>query len=210
MKEKQYFCYLVELERAKRPDLKEMVLKKLEALSPNNKVMSLEVDEFKLIEDWHHSILFELIDLYHGNLDISKISAQLEISNFEIKNSHERMERLELIQKNKIGLYKKVNNNIVVKSLISNKALQNYHTSMLQKASKALITQSPKKKYIGSETLSFDDSSLVEFNEITENYFQQVLKLAEKSNKKNHIYHLGIQFFQLYSKKESDHELHSS
>jgi hypothetical protein len=50
---------------------------------------------------------------------------------------------------------------------------------------------------VGSETFAFSDKHLREANQITEEYFQRMSALAKKPGQKNHVYHLGVQFFNL-------------
>ncbi|RYZ69650.1 MAG: DUF4423 domain-containing protein, partial [Proteobacteria bacterium] len=68
---------------------------------------------------------------------------------------------------------------------------------MLSKAIESLPTQSPQEKFIGSETLAFDSTRLAAASEIIEDCFSRVVKLAAESEKKDSVYHIGIQMFRL-------------
>ena len=75
---------------------------------------------------------------------------------------------------------------------------------MLNKAHSAIVEQTNKEKFIGSETFPMASEDLDEAKDIIENCFQQLLQLSTRSKNRNQIYHAGIQMFQLNKKKKKD------
>ncbi len=71
---------------------------------------------------------------------------------------------------------------------------------MLGKAQGVLHTQTNDQKSVGSETMVMGVEDLAEANDIIESCFQQILALSNRSKNKTHVYHVGIQLFQVSKK----------
>lgn len=195
-RESDYFITLVQLDSAKSSELKMSLLKKIEALSPHRSI-DLSLDIFRAISEWHHIPMLEMTYLNNFNFSAQSIAKKLGISKAEADSSIDRLERLELIEKIKEGKFKKCDDNLIVKSIQPNNALRIFHKQMLKKAIESIDNQTPQEKIIGSETLAFDSENLAKANEIIEECFERIVELSNKSKKKNSVYHLGIQFFNL-------------
>jgi uncharacterized protein (TIGR02147 family) len=89
------------------------------------------------------------------------------------------------------------NKGLQTASEIPNEALRKFHEQMLNKAVQALTTQTPKEKFIGSETFAFDEASLQKATDIIEECFSKIVYLASSQADKKNVYHLGIQMFRL-------------
>lgn len=198
-REIEYFCTLVQFDSAKGPTVRESLAKKLMHLNPKKKIHELSVEFFRLVADWYHFAIRNLLDVDGFELTATNAAKKLGITRLEAEAAIDRLERLELIEKseNNSGQYQKTKDYVLVKSHLSNEALRHFHSQMLQKASESLTTQTTNEKIVGSETFAFNPQSLKEANELTEEYFEKMKNLSEKSNSKTEVYHLGVQFFNL-------------
>ncbi len=200
--EQEFFCTLVSLEKETNPELREIFLRKLKTLRPKTTIHDSSIDSFQLMAEWYHSAILELTNISEFSLAPVAIAQKLDISPLEATEALERLERLMLLEKNTHGQYQKTKRHIQFKSEHANDALRKYHKQMLEKAIVSLTEQSPSEKNVGSETFAISKDQLKEARELTENYFNQMIRLSQKGKKpKTDVYHLGVQFFNLTTQK---------
>lgn len=195
--ETEYFTLLVQYENAREPELKHEYQQRLSALNSNGPVRDLSIDAFKMIADWYHIPILEMTNLTSVNVTPALASKKLGISTTEAQVALERLERLELIERDEKGRYAKVHGNAVFKAELPNLALRHFHKQMLEKATISLETQSPKEKYIGSQTFPIDLAQLESAKPIIEKFRRELVDHFIKGKRKTHVYHLGVQLFNL-------------
>jgi uncharacterized protein (TIGR02147 family) len=196
-KESEYFQTLVQLESAQSPELKLKLSRKLESLFHKNRSQNLSLETFRAMSDWYHVAIVELTEIQGLILNAENVSRLLGISRIEAVAAIDRLERAGLIVQNSAGRFIKGGGNPILASKERNEALQNFHRQMLARASVAVQNQTNSEKFIGSETVAINPKDLPKFAQIFEDCFSKILELAEKSKSKSHVYHLGIQFFDL-------------
>lgn len=192
----EYFTTLVESEKTKSLEHKDVLLRKIRALYPQAEVTCLEADSFKLIADWYHFAILRLTELEKFEPSSKWISKSLGITTEEADLAVERLLRLGLLKKNGKTVTKP-NANPRAVSNMPNDALRSFHRQTLLKAMESLQEQLPSEKFIGSETIAIDKSTLSELERESEKFFNRVLAIAAKGKKKNHVYHVGVQIFKL-------------
>jgi len=62
-KEKEYFCNLVNLSSAKSQEAKGLIEERLKEIHPKSQFYTLELDAFRVISDWYHYAILEMIEL---------------------------------------------------------------------------------------------------------------------------------------------------
>jgi uncharacterized protein (TIGR02147 family) len=203
IREKEYFFALVEFENAKDPDTKVHLASRVARFPKKYNVENLSVDSFRLLSDWYHFPILQLIKIPGFEFSVNKIAAKLEISSQLAADAVTRLERLNLIKKNEAGKYVQVfENNIRVESKDANLALQTFHKQMLEKAITSLKSQTPQEKYVGSETIAFDSSQLPKVESMINEFMDQLLTLAQAAKKPDEVYHLNVMFFRLTKPEE--------
>ena len=195
--ELEYFQLQVQLEGTQDPELKSSLLERQKVLNPTRQPQDLSVDVFKAIADWYHVPILEMANLERFDFTPAGISQALGIKQVEAQAAVERLLRLELLFQDSAGKISKAKEQWLISSKIPNEALRKYHRQMLGKAIDSLETQTPKEKFIGSETFPFDATQLQQARGVIEECFSKLVKLAATGKKRKKIYHLGIQFFDL-------------
>jgi uncharacterized protein (TIGR02147 family) len=99
-------------------------------------------------------------------------------------------------------LYKKKHSTNSVKSQNKNLSLQQFHREMLEKAKNALLEQGNDQKYTGTVTLAIDPKQLSELQEVFRSFIKKVIRVADKGHKKERVYHLSVNFFDLFGAKK--------
>jgi len=199
-KQTDYFVLLVQLEQAKTPQHKESILSKLNLINGKTEVRDLSVDMFKIMADWYHIPIVEMTALDDFDFTPRNIAERLDISIQEVELALERLERLEMLEKDEDGRYHKTVSNYVFKSNKPNPALRQFHHQMMSKAQHSLTTQTPEEKYVGSQTFSIDVNQLGEARNIIEECRAKLVELFNRVNragKRTETYHFGVQLFKL-------------
>jgi uncharacterized protein (TIGR02147 family) len=206
LKQTRYFQTLVHYENSQDANLRKVLKTELMVLNPQmRKQFEVQDGHYIVLSEWHHIALIELTYLFPKKLTAAIVSEQLNIEIEQAEAALGLLEKLCFIEK-KNNSYTKTKRQFTFNSDLGNHALRNFHKTMLGKAQLALVEQTNREKFIGSETFPLSLEDLDQAKDIIENCFQQLLQLSESSQKKTHIYHAGIQLFQLNrpAKKESD------
>lgn len=193
----EYFVTLVQYDSARSNETRADLMEKLIMLAPRTQANKLDLDNFKLIADWYHAGVLKMTATTQPTDSPSAISNFLGISMEQASDAVERLTRLNLLEKDTNGRLSQTNTWLQTTSEIPNEALRKFHEQMLHKAVEALTTQSPKQKFIGSETFAFDEESLQKATDIIEDCFKRVVQLANSQADTKNVYHLGIQMFRL-------------
>lgn len=204
LKESKYFQTMVHHENSQDQNLKQILESHLIILNPLlRKKFELEEDYFIVLSEWYHIAIMELTYVFPKKLDAKLVSEQLNIDLETAQSALTLLERLDLLEK-KGESFIKTKKKFTFKSELANHAIRHFHRTMLGQAQTSLIEQTSKEKFIGSETFPLAIEDLDEAKDIIENCFQQLLKLSERSHQRKHIYHAGIQLFQLNRPKKRD------
>ena len=198
---KSYFIDLVKLETSQSESVRMKAIESLEQNSGSQYQHNLTIDSFKVIADWYHYPIMELVQVSGFVFNPRNIAAKLGISTLEASNAIERLERLELIEKLPSGKYGACKETVIAKTPGVSDGLRKFHRQMLHKAIEAIDVQSNQEKSIGSETFAFDSRQLAQANQIIEECFDKMLKLSRKTKNKDHVYHMGIQLFKITNNK---------
>lgn len=194
----KYFNTLVQYASTKNEDFKLLLTNQLRILNPKmREQFEGNVAHFRFMSDWHHTAILEMTFLPNQQMDPESIAHKLEITATQAREALELLQKLELIRPTGPGCYEKTHKKLVFQTNSPNQALRKFHHQMLGKAQESLATQSSLEKLVGSETFPMGIEDLSEANDIVEGCFQQILELSKRSQNKTHVYHLGIQLFQI-------------
>jgi uncharacterized protein (TIGR02147 family) len=196
-KERDYFVSLVQIETTKSESSKMALMEKVRAMNPKLQMQSIAIDHFKVISEWFHFAILELLQVEAFDFSVKRASKALGVSGHQVEIAVARLQRLGLIEQNENGKYIVKNADVLVQSSIPAQALRDFHRQMLTKTAESIENQSPQEKIIGTETLAFDSDDLNEADKAIEECFQKIIALSRKSRSRNSVYHLGIQFFNL-------------
>jgi uncharacterized protein (TIGR02147 family) len=202
-KEFEYFCLLVEIENTKLPERKNILLSRLREISPSYKTRDLALEQFQVISDWYHMAILQITDLTEFAFSPELIAKRLGISKVEAELAIGRLERLELIAKDENGRFRKTDSRLLAGSHAPQEGLRKFHKQMLTKAIESLTEQTPQEKWLGTETFAFDPRLLTEANQIIEQFFDRMVQLARKGEKRDQVYHLSTCLFRITDPKKN-------
>ncbi|MGE0615628.1 MAG: TIGR02147 family protein, partial [Bacteriovoracia bacterium] len=176
--ETEYFCLLVQQEKAKNPEARAVVASRLSTLNPHRETQDLSVDTFRAIADWYHIPILAMTELPDFDFQARDVAKRLGISNAEADAAISRLIRLELIERDAGGKYRRVHFNPIFKTQAAHQGLRHFHRQMLERAISSLDGQTSQEKYIGSETFVMDEASLREAGILIEECVTKVAALA--------------------------------
>jgi uncharacterized protein (TIGR02147 family) len=161
------------------------------------KTKMIRADEFRLISEWYHLSILELLNIKDSELNPQWISAQLGITVAEAANAIERLIRLGWIhEEGKKWISRKEYRSMTAPVAI--KTIQKYQKQLIQKAEKAIQTQSPDIRTMQSLVLALPKKNYTKAIEELEAFCQDFnLKFGAKSGNGDHVYALTMQFFQI-------------
>jgi uncharacterized protein (TIGR02147 family) len=195
--ETQYLCLLVQLDQEKDPVFREELTKRLAVINPQRKSYDLSVDHFKAIAEWHHYAILELTYITGFRLEPDAAAKKLGISKVEAEIAIDRLKRLDLLERDERGHYRKTHSNIVFQSQTPNGALKLYHKQVLQKALESIDAQTPAERMSATDILPIDSKHLPEVDRLSREFSSAVIQLSEKSKVKDRVYALSVHFFGL-------------
>lgn len=202
-REAEYFCSLVQYQDAKHIESKALLLDKINGLRSRREVHNIPLDAFKVLADWYHITIIEMLGMKGFNPTPAHISRRLGISLLEAETALDRLKRLQLIELNADGALVRTHKSRKIESSEKNLALQAFHRQMLEKAAQSLTMQTPKEKFVGSETFAFDVSQMPEVQRRIDEFLDDLSEFAATGANPTETYHAGVQLFRLTRKEET-------
>jgi uncharacterized protein (TIGR02147 family) len=190
--ETHVFCNLIAAQHARSVSAKN---KAKELLKKSDYIYSdIEVDTFKVISDWYHFAIVELINTKDFKYTNKWIGSQLGITEAKTKEAIERLIKVGLITE-KNGTISPCSRFYVNQKGISHESIKNYHRQILDKAKLAIDSQSIDVRDFGSLTIAISEEDIPFVKEKLKefrNYLDQ--ELSKKTDRK-YVYQLGTQFY---------------
>lgn len=205
--QKKYFEVLILYKKSKTLDEQKLYLDIIDELRPKSSkfVRSIDIELFKVISDWHHTAILELLNLkdFQSNPVWIRKALNYEVSTSEIEDAIKRLISLKLIEKSKTGkLVRRQNESLLLESNFSSSAIQSFHKKMLDKASRAIESQSTEDRDLRGSTLAIKSSDYNKILEIIKNAHSEIIKYAS-SGDGDDVCHFNTQFFHLTKKERS-------
>ena len=186
------------------PDLRRGYEKRLLPQAVTNNGLTEEIrfqelteDRFRMISDWHHWALLELIRTKEFSPHKRSVASRLGISVAEVADAFERLERLGLIKK--IGnTYKVLNSEITTVGIPgSGVALRRLQRQYLEKAIYALENVPFDLRDQSTVTLACDPKDLPLLKDRLKSLRREMAILMDRSRHKKSVYALTLSLFPL-------------
>jgi uncharacterized protein (TIGR02147 family) len=164
-----------------------------------NDYKELSVEVFKIISNWYHHAILELVTLKTFRNDNAWIAKKLGISEIEVKMAIERLMRLEMLEVKKGKLFP-TELNTRTSNDISSDAIKKFHKQMLQKAMDCIVLQNIDKRDISHAILTINSKDLPEIKRKIQKFRDELceqIDLLSAATKRDHVYSLGVQFFRI-------------
>ena len=164
-----------------------------------NDYKEVSLEAFKIISNWYHHAILELVTLKNFRNDASWIAKKLGISEIEVKMAIERLTRLEMLEV-KSGKLVPTELNTRTTNDVPSEAIRKFHKQMLQKAMDSITLQNIDKRDVSLAVLTVNSKDLPEIKRKIQKFRNELceqIDLLSPANKRDHVYSLGIQFFRI-------------
>ncbi len=183
--ESSHFLDLVMLTHSNSAQVKKLIEFRIQqrVAAQNSEFKTLDIEAFKAIADWHHYAILELSLTKGFKSDPKWIAARLGISPFEVTQAIDRLERLELLEKDKAGKIRKTEVNITASYSVPSAALRKLAKGLLEKAIDSLETQSIEERDVTNITMAIDPLLLPEAKKMIADFRRKLCAHLEQGNR---------------------------
>lgn len=189
------FRYLLRFDLAKTKQAKDDVYREINDLNLlPKKFRLLAHDEFRIVSDWYHFAIFELIGV-HPRIGVQLTAKRLQISEQLVRLALLRLQRVKLIERTPDGFRKLMQECRV--GPISSQAIRQFHDQHLRRAQRALIEQDTEMRNFCGRTFAIDPKKLPEAKQAMLEFREKMSKLLYSSSSEGAVYHLGMQLYRL-------------
>ena len=157
---------------------------------------NLAQDQFKLIGDWWHFAILNLIETKDFENSAPWVAARLGLSISVVESAIELLQRLEMIKVDKKGLLKRTESRYQTSDDIANLAIRRSHVKDLELIQGSLDRDALANRDITSITIAVDPSQIAEAKKAVRQ-FQDLFINRFVSRNASEVYRLSISFFPL-------------
>lgn len=204
LESKRYFELLVLLQNSKTVDEKHLYMELIETLGqPQIKQsQNLSIEAFRVISDWYHTAILELIELRDFQSDPIWIAERLrgEVTPQQVTKAIERLCKLELVTETASGKLKRVKDNpVLLENYIPSEAIRHFHKQMIDKAKEAIEKQDIEDRDLRGSTIAIRKKDYKKIQQIIKEAHAKIVSLAADGNA-DELYQFNTQLFSLTTK----------
>jgi uncharacterized protein (TIGR02147 family) len=194
--EKLIFCDQVASIHSRSATKRDLASKRIEQVKRMYAGSSLQMDTFKIISDWYHFAILEITYLEDFNSEHTWMAKKLGMSKLEVDAAVERLIRVGLLQ-NKNGKLRATEDYTSTPNDIPSEVIKKFQRQLIEKSLTALTMQSIESRDITSLTLSIDKNKLPTAKKKLREFRREFNAEFGHGKKKNSVYCLALQFFEL-------------
>lgn len=157
----------------------------------------ITLDYFRLISDWYHYAILELVSISDFEQNYKNIALALGISVNEAQIAIERLIRLKMLKRTKDGWKNISGNNTNIDNEFVIAARRKLQKQILEKALLALEEVPIQNRDQSSITMAIDTSLLPEAKKRITQFRRELSDFLQSSPKKNEVYNLSLSLYPL-------------
>lgn len=165
---------------------------------------SISVDQFKVISEWFHLAYLELVDMDEVKYsDVKVAAASLGLPVKTLKIAIKRLQEVGFLRTNEQGHFE-VDPSTRLGDHIPSEAIRQYHSEILKRADQALETQDMTRRFSSSTVIALpkeDVNKILSELKSLAIQFLDPYTVTNERKKKDSLYCLSVQFFDLLSEK---------
>jgi uncharacterized protein (TIGR02147 family) len=162
----------------------------------------VSLDEFRFIADWYHLATLELLELNDEYQNLPKMAKALGLTKSKMKEVIERLINLKLLKREDDKLFVDSATTNVGENAPSS-SIRLFHAQIMAKAHRALETQNVDQRDFSSTLFTISKSDLPEIKKDLNMAWLNIASKYSAREKKDSLYCLAIQFFNLLEKEIS-------
>lgn len=162
----------------------------------------LSLDHFRLISEWYHYAIFELVKVRHSHPSPSWIAGMLGISKETAKDALSRLERLELIQVRQGKWRRLADGATTTNNTFTAPAFRRLQRQVLEMAQEAMEKIEIEKRDQSSMTFAVNQKDLPKAKKMIKQFRRRLCRELQKTENLDSVYHLGISFYPVTEEKK--------
>jgi uncharacterized protein (TIGR02147 family) len=192
----EYFSLLVELAHVKGGDKKNLTYQKILDFR-SERIKNIQPQYYSLFENNYLIALREIIDIKGGSKDFESLGKCLrpEVSGREVKKGFDTLLNLKLIAEGENKRYYAPETLLTTGEKWESIAIRRYQSEMIKLANDALMKYPKEERDISTLTIGVSPEEIVRVKEIIRRARQEILAVAEHSQKREYVYQLNVQLF---------------
>jgi transcriptional regulator with XRE-family HTH domain len=175
-----------------------------QSLTPKSKELqfaALQVDQFKLIADWHHYAILEYASLHDFVGTPESVAARLSISEDRARSALERLTRLGLLSLDPQGrLLGPTKDHTAVRPGPLTAANREHERQILEGAIRALAEVERGRRHQSSMTLGIPESRLPEAVSMLRKFRREFTATLQRPARRDAVYQLSLAFYPVTTK----------
>lgn len=198
--ETELFCDLVDAKHARCINKKKEAEKRLNIRWKRAEFVHIEENRFKMMAEWYHLAIFELLEFKDFRADPKWISKVLGIPVPTVNEALERLEFLGIIER-RGGTLKSKSGFVETSSGAPSTAVRQYHDGILDKAKQAIFFQDMEERELSALTIAMSAKDVPKAKEMIRNFRREFAKQLSNSSDKDALYMFSMQLFRLDQKE---------
>ena len=192
----EYFSLLVELAHVKGAEKKNLAYQKILDFR-SARIKNIQPKEYSLFEKNYLVALREIIDIKGGITDFQALGKSLrpEIPGREIEKGVKTLLNLKMIAEGENKQYYAPETLLTTGEKWESVAIQRYQSEMIKLADSALMKYPKDERDISTLTIGISSEEMVRIKEIIRRARQEILAIAENSQRREYVYQLNVQLF---------------
>lgn len=201
--EEQHLHLLVLRSNAKSEQEVKLYSRLMNDRLPPRPSLQLGLDRFRLMADWYHLTILEMMRLSDFESDIDYLFRRLggKVPHGLLKSAVVRLIRLGLIKKGKNGKWVRVDLDPRAGDQGSSEAIRTHHLQVLEKAKRALYDQEVEERDFRGSNFVLSKKNRARAIECIKRFHQEMRELAE-SGEGDEVYRFNTQLFCLTEKRK--------
>ena len=195
--ESSRFCDLVDSMHARSAKARLLAQERLQGDKVPSARRILSEDTFKLVADWYHLALIELLRLPHEDTRTESLARRLGIHPALAKEALERLQRLQLVDESK-GKWR-TRADTTVPGDTSSAAISHFHKQVIEKALASLTFQPAEKTEFSSTLMTIKEDQLPLAKSMIKQFWKDLSEAMDATPSHDNLYCLTVQFFSLLS-----------
>jgi uncharacterized protein (TIGR02147 family) len=157
----------------------------------------VQTDVFRVVSDWHHFAILELMQLESFDPEPSKIASQLGVSTIEVSLAIERLARVGMIERRRDGSLVDLTGGFStnIAQPFFDPAHRRMQKQILEKAIRALETVPVARRDQSAITLAFDSSRVQEAKQWIKQFRRKFNAEFGQGEARDSVYHLSISLY---------------
>jgi len=177
----------------------------LSTQSPNALESNLSVSAFRVVADWYHLAILELLLVQEyktiaAEQCISWIAKKLTISNIQVKGSLEHLQRLELVEI-KNGKPARTDGILLTGDQVPSSAVRSHHTQYIEKSLTAIEEQTFEECDFSGLIVPTDPKKIPEAKRAIQAFRKKMSKILEGESPEQ-VYRLNLSLFRVTEKEK--------